>query len=664
MMKLLTSSDGFSISINGKNLLKHTKEHPCVQIGHGDANIISTSGNFHVSEDNKHMMSLTHEVIKENTAKKIVISFDDELCTLTIIPERDHLIVTVRVKDSSYNRFFINVCADSDERIYGSGILFDRQNLRGSVRPLWISEPGVGRAKDLFTYLVASRTKHLPAWYHSNFAAPSWISSNGRYFYSDFTGYGELGFKQRDVHSYYAWGIPETIIIGHSLSMKEALSAFTTLVGRQMKLPKWVYDGIIVGIQGGSVIVETKINKCIDHNMSIAGVFCQDWEGIRHTKFGKQLRWNWQYDETLYPDLPTFIKTLNKKGIKYLGYANTFLTPGTPLYKEAEERGYFVTKQDHTPYPVYVPFDPGMLVDFTNEEARTWLKEVIKKHMIEVGLSGWMADFGEYIPSDSILSSGESPLTYHNHYPSHWAQINREAIQELGKEDEIMFFMRAGGLSFHKDLSAFWTGDQLVDFSKEDGLPSAINASLVLGMSGVAYVHSDTGGYTTLLWKKRTAELLLRWSEFSAFTQTMRTHEGNRPQSNVHSYDEATIDGVARMSRIFSSLKPYHEALSEEYQQTGIPPMRMMQLHYPNEIHELEKWPYQYLYGEDLLVAPVIKKNKKRWKVYLPEGQWVHLWTKEMFEGKNKVTVDSPIGEPPVFYKAESEFKELFNSLG
>ena len=664
MMKLVEVSDGFSISINGKEVLRHTKTHPCIELGHGDADIISTSGNFHVQENNKKMVPLTKAVIVENTAKKIVINFNKDACSFTITTKNDQIIVVPSVKDSTYNRFFINVCADKDERIYGSGILFDRQDLRGSIRPLWISEPGVGRRKDLFTLLVASKTKHMPAWHHTNFAVPSWISSNGRYFYSDFTGYGELGFKEKDVHSYYAWGIPQTIIIGHSGSMKEALTSFSSLVGRQRKLPSWVYDGIIIGIQGGKKLVEKKLNKSIEHKMSIAGVFCQDWEGIRPTQFGTQLRWNWQYDESLYPDLPTFIQKLNKKGIKYLGYINTFLTPNTPLYKEAEEKGYFVNKQDKTPYPVYVPFDPGMLVDFTNEEARTWLKEVIKKHMIEVGLSGWMADFGEYIPTDSILSSGESPLIYHNNYPNDWTTINREAIEEMGKSDEIMFFMRAGGLSFHKDLSAFWTGDQLVDFSKEDGLPSAINASLVLGMSGVAYVHSDTGGYTTVLWKKRTAELLLRWIEFSAFTQTMRTHEGNRPQRNVHAYDDDTIDGVARMSRIFSQLKPYHEALSDEYQQTGIPPMRMVQLHYPKEIEKLEKWPYQYLYGEDLLVAPVIKKNKSEWNVYLPAGQWVHLWSKETYTGKQEVTVSAPIGEPPVFYKAKSAYKKLFDSLG
>ncbi|MDA3822148.1 MAG: hypothetical protein PF450_05990, partial [Bacteroidales bacterium] len=142
-----------------------------------------------------------------------------------------------------------------------------------------------------------------------------------------------------------------------------------------------------------------------------------------------------------------------------------------------------------------------------------------------------------------------------------------------------------------------------------------------------------------------------------------RTHEGNRPQNNVHVYDESIIDGVATMTKVFAALKPYHEYLSDEYQKSGIPPMRMMQLHYPQEIAEAERWPYQYLYGEDLLVCPVIKKNKHTWKVYLPDDEWIHLWSKKTYNGKQVITVKAPIGEPPVFYRAKSEYKELFNTL-
>ncbi len=663
MMKLVSIDEGFSLLLGDKEIIRHTSEYPFLSLGHGDANVISSSGNFSVKENNVNMNPVKDVHVVESSSNHIVLALSEANGKVIFTEKENQIALSFEIMDSSVNRLALSICADEEERIYGSGELFDRQNLRGLVRPLWISEPGVGRRKDLFTMLVASKTKHIPRWFHSNFAIPSWISSNGRYFFSDFTGYGVLDFTKKNYHRYYAWGIPKNIIIGTSPTMKDALTDLTTILGRQKKLPSWVYNGMILGIQGGKEVVEKKIERVVNTNMKVSGIWCQDWQGIRYTSFGKQLRWNWQYDEKLYPELPLFIKELKKKSLRYLGYANTFLTPGTPLYKEAEDKGYLITNKDHLPYPVYVPFDPGMLVDFTNPEARDWMKDVIKRNMIEVGLSGWMADFGEYIPADSMLHSGASPLIYHNSYPADWAKINREAIDELGMEDEVFFFMRAGATSFHKDLSSFWTGDQLVDFSIQDGLPSAINASLVLGMSGVGYVHSDLGGYTTLLWKKRSSELLLRWAEYAAFTQTMRSHEGNRPQNNVHFDNDETIEGVSRMTRIFSALKPYHQFLSDEYQKSGIPPMRMMQLHYNQEIEDLEKWPYQYLYGEDLLVAPVIKKNRKTWKVYLPDDKWVHLWSKKKYTGRQVVTVKSPIGEIPVFYRENSKFKELFNTL-
>ena len=65
--------------------------------------------------------------------------------------------------------------------------------------------------------------------------------------------------------------------------------------------------------------------------------------------------------------------------------------------------------------------------------------------MIELGLSGWMADFAEYLPVDAMFSDGRSGLDLHNEYPVLWAKMNREAVEEAGRLGDVMFFMRAGG---------------------------------------------------------------------------------------------------------------------------------------------------------------------------------------------------------------------------
>ncbi len=656
---------GFSLSIGEREILHHTSEHPCFQVGIGVSRVESHSGVFKVKENKVAWAAMPKARIKIESEKKMEISFPGMLhVVLEEQEDGNQVLVRSWLLDLQYNRYRLHLGALTDEGVYGGGELFDRQNLRGSNAPLWISEPGVGRRLDLFTLSVAAKTGHLPKWYNTNFAQPAWITSAGLYFYAETSAFGRLNLTQQEKNTFYCWEIPQVIHIGIAGTMKKALTHLSDLIGRQPRLPHWVYDGMWIGMQGGKAIAEEKVGKALKHDFRIGAIWCQDWEGIRMTSFGKQLRWCWEYDQKLYPDLPQYIKELRKKGVRFLAYTNTFLTPGSEMFDEADRKGYLIKNREGENYPVYVPFDPAMLVDFTNPEACEWLKGIIKKNLIEQGISGWMADFGEYIPSDSTLSSGESPMTYHNRYPEDWARINHEAIQEAGMEDEVIFFMRSTSSKAIKYMSSFWTGDQLVDWTKEDGFPSAINASLMMGVAGVGYVHSDVGGYTTLGSKKRSKELLIRWAEYAAFTQIMRSHEGNRPQNNVQfDSDDEVLGQVGRMTRVYAALKPYHMALAEEYQETGIPPMRMVHLEYPQERKELEKWPYQYLYGRDLLVAPVIYKKRKLMNARLPKGRWVHLWSGDEFEGGVTVTVPAPYGEPPVFFRKGSDFTSVFEGL-
>ncbi|MCF7941551.1 MAG: alpha-glucosidase [Spirochaetia bacterium] len=664
-MRCVEIPGGFALYCDDRELLRHTVKAPCIALGKGRPDVTSKSGVFHVHEHQVVKTLLPEAKVTVSQPLSARVTFGDlAVLTITEQPSTACLELTFEADRIVYNRFWIDITAEADERIYGGGELFDRQDLRGSGEPLWISEPGVGRRKDLFTLSVAAKTGHFPRWYNTNFAAPSWISSTGKVFLSESSAYGKLDFSKKTRHTYYSWDIPQKIIIGSKKSLKEALSTLSDLIGRQPKLPGWAYDGMWLGMQGGREITSSRVKKAQQAGCRIGAIWCQDWEGIRMTSFGKQLRWCWEYDPKLYEELPEYIKELRAQGIRYLGYTNTFLTPGSSMFDEADRKGYLIKRPDGENYPVYVPFDPGMMVDFTNPEACTWIKEILKKNLMEIGISGWMADFGEYIPGDAVLHSQESGLTYHNRYPADWARINYEAVHEAGLEDEVIYFMRAGALGAIPYMSCFWTGDQLVDWSREDGFPSAINASLVAGVSGIGYVHSDLGGYTTLGPKKRTRELLIRWAEYAAFTQVMRSHEGNRPQNNVQfDSDDELLSHVSRMTGVFAALRPYHEALSEEYQQTGIPPMRMMQLEYPAEIKELEAWPYQYLYGSDLLVAPVIKPDRRAWKVRLPDDQWVHLWSGTEYRGGCTVTVSAPWGEPPVFYRAGSSWKDLFKEF-
>ena len=176
-----------------------------------------------------------------------------------------------------------------------------------------------------------------------------------------------------------------------------------------------------------------------------------------------------------------------------------------------------------------------------------------------------MADFGEYLPTDIRLDNGVSPMLMHNHWPVLWVKCNYDAVVESGKLGEAVYFMRAGGTGSQKYCPLLWAGDQSVDFSRHDGLPTTIVAALSAGMSGCGLSHSDIGGYTSLFDNCRTKEVFLRWAEMAVFTPVMRTHECNRPDENFQYYDDAdTMERFARLTDIHVALKPYLKATVAE----------------------------------------------------------------------------------------------------
>src|SRR5829696_3900802 len=127
-------------------------------------------------------------------------------------------------------------------------------------------------------------------------------------------------------------------------------------------------------------------------------------------------------------------------------------------------------------------------------------------------------------------------------YAEEWARVNREAISEAGRGEDIVFFNRSGYTKSPRYSTLFWVGDQLVDWDEHDGIKSAVTGLLSSGLSGYSLQHSDIGGYTAideLLFKyHRSKELLLRWIELGAFTTVFRTHEGNIPEVNHQIYSD------------------------------------------------------------------------------------------------------------------------------
>lgn len=664
-MEFLQQGEEFKVFIDEKLIIYHTKENPWIYVGCGSAKYDMHRGNFKISDNLSEKLALV-DFIVETTKEGTIVTFSrKDIMSVKVLfskhsgrHEISFMEATKRI-----NRVWLRLEANKEEHIYGCGEQFSHFDLRGKNFPIWTSEQGVGRNKNtLITFLADQDDMSGGDYYTTFFPAPTYISSRKYYCHVDNTAYMDFDFKNENYHELQIWDVPCKIVFETAKTYVGLAEKLTGLLGRQPELPNWVYNGVSIGVQNGTEACIKKLENALDKGLAVNGIWAQDWEGQRMTSFGKRLMWNWQWDAKLYPKLDSEIKKLNARGIKFLGYINPYLAIEGWLFKEASELGYLAKNIEGSDYLVeFGEFYAGV-VDLTNPEAFEWYKNVIKKYLIEFGLSGWMADFGEYLPTDLYLYNGVSAEIMHNAWPALWARVNKEAIEEMGKLDEITFFMRAGGTGSQKYCTMMWAGDQNVDWSLDDGLASVIPAALSSGMIGCGLHHSDIGGYTTLYGMKRTKELFMRWAEMGAFTSMMRTHEGNRPDDNWQfDSDDETLLHFAKMSRVYTKLAPYIKATVKENSDRGIPVQRPLFMHY-EEDQRTYSIQYQYLFGRDLLVAPVYHEGKTSWSVYLPKDEWIHLWSGKSFTGGD-IEIEAQLGYPPVFYRKNSESIELFEQF-
>lgn len=662
-MKIVKGEEVFKVIKGNDCILESLHNKPIIYVGKGKENVDMYRGNFKIEDYvTERIPLLIKNISKSNFGT--TVQFGD--CVYMDIHEFEEGVeLEFTCSDPEINRFWIRVEASKDEYIFGCGEQMSYFNLRGRNFPIWTSEPGVGRDKSTYiTWRSDVENKAGGDYYNTNYPQPTFISSKHYYLHVDSTAYSDFNFKNKDFHEICIWEVPKKIRIEAADTFIKLLEKESAYFGRQEELPDWIYNGLIFGVQGGNERVFNLMEKVLDRGVKLSAIWCQDWCGRRVTSFGKRLQWDWHCHDKMYKGLPEKIEVLHKRGIKFMGYVNPYLVKDGELYKEGLEKNYFAKRSDGSVYLVDFGEFYCSVVDFTNPKAFEWFKnDVIIKHSINIGMDGWMADFGEYLPTDDIcLFNNKSPMTEHNHWPLLWAKCNYEALRDTNNLSKILYFMRAGGTGSQKYCTLLWAGDQSVDFSRHDGIGTVIVAALSAGICGMGLTHSDIGGYTSLFGNIRTKELFLRWAEMCVFSMVMRTHEGNRPDENYQFYDDE--DGIAQMARltdIYTMLKPYLKELSHINALTGIPAQRPLFIHYEDDKNCYDEQS-EYLLGEELLAAPVIMEGVNERKLYLPKDRWIHIWSgKEYVPGVN--VVEAPIGYPPVFYKKEGKHETLFREI-
>ena len=402
---------------------------------------------------------------------------------------------------------------------------------------------------------------------------------------------------------------------------------------------------------------------------------------MRHsTEDGDRLIWNWEVNQDWYYNWTNMVNDFREKGMRVMNYVNPFFSNPINLtsyiknnfYQEGLTQGYFVKDKNNESYSMNSLTIQFYTLDLTNPAAVDWMKNKIIKNetILRSGSSGFMCDFGEYLPYDSVLYSGESASSYHNKYPEQWVKLVSEAISEMNATDEIVFFARSGYSHSPKYLNLFWLGDQLISYDSYDGMGTLITAALSVGLSGQSFVHSDIGGYNSFfsnttkgMYFIRDPEILQRWSEFSAFGSSLfRTHIG-ASMNNINAQIYDSNDSLAhfrKFAMIYSQLSDYRFELMDIAINNGQPLMMPMlaQYFYDKDILKLPDPPKQFLFGSEFIVSPSMVQGETFNRIYIPaQCDVVHLWSGNNIQTDQVgmwINVPASIGFPNVFYQKNS----------
>jgi len=358
-------------------------------------------------------------------------------------------------------------------------------------------------------------------------------------------------------------------------------------------------------------------------------------------------------------------------GLAVTTYFNPMICQGEhPRFQEAADRGLLTKNALGQPalyrYTGSEQFFVGQF-DFTNPQAIDFYGELLKE-ATDDGHDGWMEDFGEYTPPDARGADGSTGEAGHNAYVTRYHCAARTfQNQRAGKP--LARFSRSGWRGTPRCAQIVWGGDPTTDWGY-DGLQSSIRQGLTMGLSGVSLWGSDIGGFFALAKDQTNAELLNRWIEFGAVSGVMRTQANGfalgPKQRRAQIFDPGVMPVWRRYAKLRTQLYPYLASADAEYQLTGLPIMRHLALAYPDDPNATGR-DDEFLFGPDLLAAPVIEPGATQRKLYVPSGKWVDLWRSvdylqrdgslrigrpKTLDGGREQTIPAPLDELPLLARA------------
>lgn len=477
-----------------------------------------------------------------------------------------------------------------DEKIFGCGESFTRFNKRGQ-RVLVSTRDGMGTQNE-FMY------KPIPFFMSSN--------GYGMFVHTSAPLTFDFG-KNFDAHNVIYSGDENLDIFLFLGEPKEILSEYTALTGRSPVPPLWSFGFWMSRItynsedQVRNVAQQLRTHKIPADVIHLdTGWFETDW------------RSDYRFSTTRFRDPAKMIADLKQQGFHISLWQYTYFTNKNELWKEMVQNGYHVKNEGGQ-----LPFEDATL-DLSNPAAVKWYQNKLRD-LLKLGAGAIKVDFGEGAPLTGQYNSGQSGWYEHNLYPLRYNKAVAEVTKEITGEDLIWARSAWAG---SQRYPLHWGGDAE---NTNSAMAAELRGGLSFGLSGFTYWSHDVGGFV----QRAPRDLYRRWMAWGVLSSHVRAH--GAPPKEPWEYDAALTEDFRRALGLRYSLMPYIYAQAKDSSARGFPMLRPLFFEYPDDP---TSWTIddQYMFGSDLLVAPMFDTREQR-KVYVPPGTWIDYQSGRAYEG-------------------------------
>ena len=530
----------------------------------------------------------------------------------------------------------VNLLHSGKQSFYGAGERGYSFNLAGDTLINY-------NAQNYGYQMGEKRTKQM------GITMPFVISSKGYgIFFDDFCKSSLYLGKQIEYTSTSPQPLSYYVINGNG-KVENVVKNFTWLTGRQELPPLWTL-GYITSKYGYHDQRESEgvVDTLKREGYPLDGiVFDLYWYG-KEEDMGR-LEW----DKEQWPDHRGMLRDFKQKGVNVVTISQPYvLTNGRAIdnYRLLDPQGLFCkTDGTDTTHTVTIWVGQGGMFDVSNPATRLWMRNRYKQ-LTEEGVTGWWGDLGE--PEKHPLEirhwNGLTAEQYHNYYGNEWSRIIYDLFKEDYPDRRPMIMMRAGTAGLQRYSVFPWSTDVSRSWG---GYQPQVTIMLNAGLSGMGYMSHDVGGFAVDPNNKRDGELYIRWLQLGLFSPMLRTH--STYQAEPYNYKEFG-DLTLRIIKARYTWLPYNYTLAYENARNGLPLVRPLGFYEDdNDIARYDGIWDQYLWGRDVMVAPVMRQGAESRMIVFPEGTWVDINHPERrYEGHTTVYYAAPIEVLPLFARA------------